>query len=262
MAGSRATNGRSMPRERSAAPRALRATVLALMAGTRSLAAQRPELSGYCQNVGVGIAAKTPLHAGALDAERARIMWKPAAGRFTLDAAYEQTLWWRDSPATGVGGALLSSTRDAGDWLHLGSTIGESTHASWRQRFDRLSVSYSSCPIAATLGRQTVSWATTLFLTPADPFVPFDPSDPFREYRAGVDAARLQWFVGPFTTVDLVARAASTPAGNTITALVRGKTTQRGWEMSAWGGALHDTPAGAFGVTRTVAGSAVRAETE
>ena len=42
------------------------------------------------------------------------------------------------------------------------------------------------------VGRQPVSWATTLFLTPADPFSPFDPADPFREYRGGVDAARLR----------------------------------------------------------------------
>ena len=47
-----------------------------------------------------------------------------------------------------------------------------------------------------TLGRQTASWATTLFLTPADPFSPFNPADPFRAYRGGIDAARLQFHPG------------------------------------------------------------------
>jgi hypothetical protein len=113
-----------------------------------------------------------------------------------------------------------------------------------------------------TLGRQAVSWATTRFLSPADPFVPFDPSDPFREYRAGIDAARVQWYAGAFTVFDFVARGAETPEGRTVTALLRGKTQLSGWELSAWGGAIHDAPGGAVGLTHTLAGSALRAETE
>jgi hypothetical protein len=227
-----------------------------------ALGAQLPNLSGYYQNVGVGVSAGAGLGAGALDAQRARLMWTPAVGDWSLDAAYEHTLWWRDAQTTGAGGGLLSSTQAGGDWLHLGWTVHDGAHVNWRQRFDRLSVSYSRGALTATVGRQAISWATTLLLTPADPFVPFDPSDPFREYRTGVDAARVQWFAGPFTVVDFVARGAETPQGRTVTALLRGKTQLSGWELSAWGGALHDAPAGALGVTRTVAGSAVRAEAE
>ena len=224
--------------------------------------AQLPAVSGYYQNVGIGVAASPGVGAAALDAQRARLMWTPSAGGWSLDAAYEHTLWWRSSASAGVGGGLLSSTRSGGDWLHLGWTVHDGDRVDWQQRFDRLSLSYTRGHVTATVGRQAVSWATTLFLTPADPFVPFDPSDPFREYRSGIDAARVQWFAGPFTTVDFVVRPAETPDGRTITALARAKTDVAGWELSAWGGAIHDAPGGAFGVTRTVAGSAVRAEVE
>lgn len=244
-----------------------RSVALAVMLAAAGLtpaaaAAQLPWLSGYYQNVGVGTAAGPLAGAGALDAQRARLMWSPAAGPFALDAAYEHTLQWRDAVTTGGVGGLLSSTRASGDWLHLGSTIHDGARMTWRQRFDRLSLSYTRGAVTATVGRQALSWATTLLLTPADPFVPFDPSDPFREYRTGVDAARVQWFAGAFTVLDAVVRPAETAAGRTITALLRGKTTVRGWEVSAWGGAIHDAPGGAVGVTRTVAGSAVRAESE
>ena len=234
----------------------------AALAFAASLGAQIPDFSGYYQNVGVGVAAGSGMPTGALDAQRARFMWMPSFDNWSLDAAYEHTLWWRDAVSTAAGGGLLSSTQTNGDWLHLGWTVHNGVHVSWRQRFDRLSLSYTRGTVTATVGRQAVSWATTLFLTPADPFVPFDPSDPFREYRSGVDAARVQWFAGPFTVLDFVARGTDTPGGHTITALLRGKTQLSGWELSAWGGAIHDQAGAAVGVTRTVAGSAVRAESE
>ncbi len=226
------------------------------------LSAQLPDFTGYYQNVGIGMAAGLGSGAGALDAQRARFMWTPTAGPFAFDVAYEHTLWWRDAPNTGAVGGLLSSIGAGGDWLHLGWTIHDGAHVDWQQRFDRLSVSYTRGSVTATVGRQAVSWATTLFLTPADPFVPFDPSDPFREYRAGIDAARVQWFAGPFTEWDLVVRPADTRLGRTITALLRGKTQVYGWDLSAWAGAVQDGPGAAIGITRTVAGSAVRAESE
>jgi len=231
-------------------------------AGITALHAQLPDFSGYYQNVGIGTAAAEGMGAGAFDAQRARLMWTPTYGAWSLNAAYEHTLWWRSSPNAGMGGGLLSSTRPGGDWLHLGWTVYDGTRVSWQQRFDRLSVSYTHGAVTATVGRQAVSWATTLLLTPADPFVPFDPSDPFREYRTGIDAARVQWFAGAFTTLDVVVRPSDTPNGRTLTALLRGRTDVGAWELSAWGGAIHDAPGGAAGITRTVAGSAVRAEAE
>lgn len=222
--------------------------------------AQVPSVAGYYQNVAVGTAAGDGFAAGALDAQRARAMWAPKRETVALDVAYEHTLWWRDAPSTGASNGLLSSTRAGGDWLDLDWTAHEGDRVSWRHRFDRLSVAYTDGPVTATVGRQAVSWATTLFLTPADPFVPFNPADPFREYRTGIDAARVQWFAGPFSVVDLVVRPADEPAGRTITALARGKTTVSGWDLSAWAGAIHDAPGAAAGITRTVAGSAVRVE--
>ncbi len=110
------------------------------------------------------------------------------------------------------------------------------------------------------LGRQTVSWATTLFLTPADPFSPFDPADPFREYRAGVNAARAQYFAGPFTELDVIVRPAETGEGRTMTALARARTTLKPWDISGWAGVLHDQPAAALAADGSVGAWELRAE--
>jgi hypothetical protein len=97
-------------------------------------------------------------------------------------------------------------------------------------------------------------------LTPADPFVPFSPADPFREFRAGVDAARLRWYPGPLSEIDLVVRPTRTVVGREFTALGRGMTTWRNWELSGWGGSLYGDTAGAFGAAGSLGSWAVRGE--
>ena len=90
-------------------------------------------------------------------------------------------------------------------------TRTEEEHVLWQHRFDRLNVGFSpSQAMDLTLGRQAVSWGTTLFLTPADPFLPFSPSDPFRQFRGGGDAARLRLYPGPLSALDVVVRVLPT----------------------------------------------------
>ncbi len=241
---------------------ALAAVAAGLLVRPAVARGQTGSLGGYYQNVALANARKGGIPGGALDAQRLRLMLQPSLGNFTIDLAYEHTFDWRSRDAVLSAPGLLSSGGSAGDWLPLDGTIENGARTTWRHRFDRLSVAWTHGAVTVTAGRQAIAWATTLFLTPADPFVPLDPSDPFREYRTGVDAFRVQWFPGPFSVVDLVVRPADVPGGTSHTALVRAKTTWRGWEVSAWTGALHDQAAAAVGVTRTVLGSAIRAEAE
>ena len=126
---------------------------------------------------------------------------------------------------------------------------------------DRLNIGFSPADaVDFTVGRQAVSWGTTLFLTPADPFMPFSPSDPFRQFRGGVDAARMRLYPGPLSAVDLVVRVTDTPMGEEVTALGRGLTTWRNWELSAWAGTLYGDAAGAVGAAGGIGAWAVRAE--
>ena len=139
---------------------------------------------------------------------------------------------------------------------------GESSdHTLWKHRLDRLAVTQAVGESAEiSVGRQVVSWASTLILTPADPFTPFDPADPFREYRAGVDALRIRAYPGAFSEVDVVVRPTSSPGGDQLTALVRGKTNWWGWDVAGWGGMLFDEAAGAVSAVGALAGWAVRTE--
>ena len=217
-------------------------------------------LRGYYLNVGTGALEGPLTPAGLTNFQRLRLMATPDLGPLRLDVAYEQGLELVSDPALRLGPALGASASEI-NWLDLDWTIHDWDHGSWRHRFDRLLVSVPLGPgAAATVGRQTISWATSLVFTPADPFVPFDPADPFREYRAGVDALRIQGFSGGFTELDFVLRPSDTRDGTTITALGRLSTASGPWEVSGWAGMLHDAGAAAAGATLTAGGTAFRGE--
>ena len=217
------------------------------------------ELTGYALGVSSHATESALSPAGTTLLARTRLMGLATSGPFTLDFAYEHVIQRTSegggfsvtSPAAGTGG---------GDWLGTDWELQGWSRGQWRHRFDRLSVGISEGAVEVEIGRQAISWATTLFLTPADPFAPFDPSDPFREYRGGVDAVRLRVFPGPFTEVEAVVRAAETVFGTTITALARAQTSSGGWAFGGWGGVLHDEPAMAIFATGAIGATAVRSE--
>ncbi len=219
--------------------------------------AQFGPVRGYSLSVGTGSEASAFGDADVGLFQRLRLMAAPRIGPVDFDVAYEHGVQLRQS-AGGFSSPLGAPT--ATTWLDLEWTLVEEENVTWSHRFDRLTASAGGSRWEATVGRQAVSWATTLFLTPADPFAPFDPSDPFREYRAGVDAARLRYYPGALSELDLVVRPSDTRDGTTITALVRGQTTLSSAAVSAWAGIVHDELGAAVGASRSVGDFEIRGE--
>jgi hypothetical protein len=221
--------------------------------------AQPGLLTGYYQNVPL-FSGETELFPGGFsDFSRLRVTSSPSVGSVSFEAAYEQVLTLRENEASGA--AFVGAVPAGSEWLALQWTIEEGEHLLWQHRFDRLNLVWTPAPeLQIDLGRQAVSWATTLFFTPADPFSPFDPADPFREFRAGVDAARLRIYPGPLSELDFVVRPTKTEVGEELTALARGLTTWRNWEISGWAGSLYGDVSGAAAASGSVGSWAVRGE--
>ena len=222
-------------------------------------AAGQIDVSAYTLGVGSYSAESDFLPAGSSWLGRGRLMLDYSADWFSFESAYEHIVQYASAGAgfsfTNPGGSGNST-----DWLPLDWTIHESDQSSWRHRLDRLSVRAETGSMEVTVGRQAISWATTLFLTPADPFAPFDPSDPFREYRGGVDAVRVRAFSGPFTEFEAVVRPAETSDGTTMTALGRVATSRGGWAVGGWAGLLHDEAAAALFATGALGATSLRSE--
>ncbi len=236
-----------------------------LLVGTRALPGQMPAIRGYFLNVGLWSDSTAFNIGGFGDLNRLRLMAEPTIGSLRFEVAYEHVLTAsvRGAAGAGAGGLVVPG---GGEWVKLQWDLEESDHVLWRHRFDRLNANWSPADwVTLTAGRQTISWATTLLLGPADPFIPFDPSDPFRDYRAGVDALRLQVFPGPLSDIDLVLRPAKVRRGGsvvdeTMTVLGRGRGVWRNWELSGWFGVLHDRVAGAIGAAGGAGQLALRGE--
>ena len=221
--------------------------------------AQSPRLTGYLQTVPLASQQTELTDSAVTHFNRLRISSEPVFGSIRVEAAYEHvlTLRQRDIPL-GLGVGIVPS---GGEWLDLQWTINENEHIRWQHRFDRLHIGWTPTDnVEITGGRQAVSWGTTLVLTPSDPFSPFSPSDPFREFRAGIDAVRTRIYPGEFSEIDVVVRATQSPFGEELTALGRGLTTWRNWELSTWGGSLYGDAAGAVGAAGSLGAWAIRGE--
>jgi len=171
------------------------------------MAAQQPGLSGYYLNLFTGVAESVLAPAGVTDFQRLRIMWNGSVGPMRLDAAYEHTLTLRQEGVLGAQLFTAAGTASGGDWLSLGGELRSDARTLWRHRVDRLSARIDLGSSAdLVIGRQPVSWATTLFLTPADPFSPFDPTDPFRDTAPG-------WMRRGFATTAVRSRSSRSSSG-------------------------------------------------
>jgi hypothetical protein len=239
--------------------------------------AGRP-LSGYYLNALVATGESELVEPGVLSFQRIRLAALLRWEGLAIAAAYEQRFTARlDGARPGPwpsgaarhgpwsGGADRAGPWPGGagverGWLPLDGPLLERGRISWTHGLDRLSVAFDLGEGArVTVGRQPISWATTLYLTPTDPFVPFDPADPFREFRAGVDAARVVVATGPLSQVEAVVRiAAGVDGDETVTALARVQRLVGEVEVTAWGGAVHGDPAVALGLTGSAGGWALR----
>ncbi len=221
-------------------------TAAAVMAVLQSSAA---EVSGHYQST----VAISGIREGQPDADwynGVRLSLDHGLGSLEFGAAYEFQI---DRANTG-------QEFDT-DWLNLQETISRGDELETRHRLDRLQISWSPTEAAdLTIGRQAISWATTLYFTPADPFVPFSPTDTFREYRRGVDALRLRFYPDALSEIELVVRPSRLGEAEELTVLGRAITTWRDWDVSAWGGTLYGDSAFAVGAAGDVSDWGVRFE--
>jgi len=237
------------------------AAALLLLATTLpSVAKGQLEVSAYVLGVGAYQGSSALGASGSTTLARTRLMPVLTSGGLTLDIAYEHVLSQTPNSTGFSITAPGGSAARTGDWLGLDWDLHSGSNTKWRHRLDRISLGFSGGPLEVIIGRQAVSWATTLILTPADPFAPFNPSDPFREYRGGIDAFRVRVFTGPFSEIEAVVRPTETAFGTTVTALGRVQTSKGGWAFGTWAGILHDQPAGALFTTGALKATAIRAE--
>lgn len=129
----------------------------------------------------------------------------------------------------------------AGDSLFLGSAAGvkhpgvwslewplrTDGTVRWRHEIDRLYVRRRQSWGDITIGRQAIGWGVGIIWSPQDLFVAFSPVEIDREFRTGVDAARVLASLGSFTEAEAVYAVFDDGVDHHATAL-RWRTTLAG----------------------------------
>ena len=153
-----------------------------------------------------------------------------------------------ESPIFGTSGAdrRFRALDATWDW-HQGDN---SVASLWLDRFNTKSaLSWADI----TVGRQAITFGKAYFWNPLDIFLPFDPRQFDRDYKAGVDAVRVDIPLGSFTGINLISVAGREldSSGEFIddgtldaswygsALLGRVFTTWKGWDLALQGGKIY-----------------------
>ena len=129
---------------------------------------------------------------------------------------------------------------------------------------DRANVRVDHRNFTLTLGRQPISWGVSYFWPVIDLFGPFSPSAVDRDYKPGVDAARMAIPIGQFSEVEVIAAAQERGPGQASTDWsygALGRFHVRGTDLGLMAGEFFgDSMYGAF-LAGDAGGFGLRAET-
>jgi hypothetical protein len=141
------------------------------------------------------------------------------------EIAYEQRARLvSEGSGAGGGAGLLFSESDAAyrvSQLDKALVVVGRTF-SYRHELDRASVAAHLGGIDVVLGRQAVGWGRGVFFGAVDIFAPFSPLESDREWRRGIDAARLGMRVTDVISLDAVAAIGETKDESSFAARLHG----------------------------------------
>lgn len=149
----------------------------------------------------LGLWSTDPQSQSALDA-RLKLSWRlHPSWRFEAHKAASLV----NGQSASLGNSGVASTAE--EALPLSWTVDGAPGTQLRGRVDRLLLRGELGPVVLTLGRQPVGLGSGLFFTPLDLVSPFGPAAIDSEYKPGVDAARVELYLGDRFEQTLVAAA-------------------------------------------------------
>jgi len=110
----------------------------------------------------------------------------------------------------GLSGGVGSLAEPARS-LPLQYTDSDDPSVIWKSEVDRLAVKIRIWKLDVTIGRQAIGFGVGFVWQPADLLGTFSPLEVDREFKPGLDALRIDWALGQFTSLTLVGVAGGPP---------------------------------------------------
>ena len=125
---------------------------------------------------------------------------------------------------------------------------------------DRLNIQIETDAFQLVLGRQAITWGVNYFWPALDLFAPFAPNRIDRDYKPGVDAARLIVPLGSYSEIQAVAGVLGPSTSSDLAAAALMRWTVGTVDFGVMAGSFHeDKVAGTF-VSANVGGTGLRGE--
>lgn len=135
------------------------------------------------------------------------------------------------------GGTFSAGLGQGGGYLaDLSAVVAEGRDAILYTELDRLYLEWFQGDFQATLGRQRIAWGTALVWNPTDIFNPYSILEFDYEERPGTDAARLQYFTGPTSKIELAVSPGRTSRDRRAAGLFRFNVAE--YDINVLGGLL------------------------
>jgi hypothetical protein len=159
----------------------------------------------------------------------------------TLEAAYEQRLRVESAgAASAAAGPLPLDAPPPYRLRPLDWPIARGTGLAWRHEVDRAAAALRLGPAQLTLGRQAVGWGRGVLFGAVDLFAPFAFLEVDREWRRGVDAARVELRLADRAGAELVVAGAEAAREMAAAGRLRGAAGDldgevvAGWRAGDW----------------------------
>lgn len=144
--------------------------------------------------------------------------------------------------------------------LGEGSAWAESEHHRLSAEVAYANVRFSHRNADLVIGRQAVTFGRSFFWNPTDWLTSFTPTEIDREYKAGVDAARLSFALGRFSGAELLYAYGEDGERDKSALIARAFTNLGGWDLELLGGSVWIDDRLGFAWSGDLAGAGVRGE--
>ena len=163
---------------------------------------------------GTGLVTRTPYDPDSVS------RWQTTGlGRLRLDLSGQRGLSWNwklayeqwgrmiyHENAEATGNAFLpAATQPFYRIEPLNWQLAKDNDGTWRHEIDRAMVAYRANWGNLTVGRQAVGLGRGTIFSAVDLFAPFAPTEVDREWRRGIDAARLEYQLTPVQSIEALA---------------------------------------------------------
>lgn len=167
---------------------------------------------------------------------RLNFRWYPNE-RWTIRAELRNRIFWGDQIKLSGADDFLVQIDRANDFLDLSWGKANDKGLGFHTMIDRLYVDYTQGNWEIRLGRQRINWGINTIWNPNDIFNAFSFTDFDYEERPGSDAARIKYYTGAASSVEIAIKAFDQI--DSMTAAALWKFNKWNYDFQVLGGVVH-----------------------